>query len=387
MGFFKSLFVHCSRLTSDPRKMPVRKEAKRDVWRLRIPIPAMRSLGQRLSLMRVGIVMASLGGKTKGEDRDLSKQMEFLKATKGDDWKTLEALVTDLDHAGYWKGETEQSYVEKRRHVRKMLATLVFREAASRPVSEASSLLGRHVFASTRRADDSGELVRVYKQVFNLTFGELQDIFEDEESNHEYRMKRAARSKALAKAYLEGDKEVDAAALSLEELAEETMRQAWPGTSLVERRWIVLAALLQHQHSEEALQAVSEWCHAKGFDIGKVMDEYLRAAGVSAVVDAQEATEIARPATEYFKVVDELEGLDFGRMCLKALAEARTNTVEEFAEREGIDAEEAAALFASELGEYADEFQGVLEIYWRDAFGWTLDEHLRFAVERRGERG
>ena len=338
--------------------------------------------------MRAGIVMASLGGKTKGEDRDLSKRMEFLKATKGDDWKTLEALVADLDHAGYWKGEPERSYVEKRRHVRKMLATLVFREAASRPkVSEAPSLLGRHVFASTRKADDSGELVRVYKQVFNLTFGELQDIFEDEESNHEYRMKRAARSKALAKAYLEGDKEVDAAALLLEDLAEETMRQSWPGTSPVERRWIVLAALLQHQHSEEALQAVSEWCHAKGFDIGKVMDEYLRAAGVSAVVDAQEATEIARPATEYFKVVDELEGLDFGKMCLKALAEARTNTVEEFAEREGIDAEEAAALFAGELGEYADEFQGVLEIYWRDAFGWTLDEHLQFAVERRGERG
>jgi hypothetical protein len=118
--------------------------------------------------------------------------------------------------------------------------------------------------------------------------------------------------------------------------------------------------------------------------VEKLMDEYLRAAGVSRVVDAREASEIARSATEYFKVVDELEGLNFARMCFEVLVEARKDTVREFAEREGLDFKEATALFASELGEYADEFQGVLEVYQRDDFGWSLDEHLRFATERRG---
>jgi hypothetical protein len=173
----------------------------------------------------------------------------------------------------------------------------------------------------------------------------------------------------------------------LEELTEGTMQQAWPGVSLATCRRIVLAALVQHRHSEGALRAVSERCRAEGFDIEKLMDEYLRATESSPVVDAQEADEIAKSATEYFKVVDELEGSNLGKMCFEALMEARTSTVDEFAEREGIDFKEAAALLAGELGEYADEFQTVLETYRRDNFGWTLDEHLQFAIERRGERG
>jgi hypothetical protein len=298
----------------------------------------------------------------------------------------LEALVADLNRAGYWKGEPERSLGEKQRHVRKMLATLIFREATPHPkVSGASSLAGRHIFVSTIKAGDSGELVRVYKQFFNLTLGELQDIFDNEEASHAYHTKRAARSRGLAKAYLGSVEDTDASALLLEELTEEIMRRAWPGASPVERRRIVLAALIQYRRSEEALRVISERCRAEGFDIEKLLDDYLRAAGVSPVVDPQEASEIAKSATEYFKVVDELEGLNFGKMCLKALVEARASTIDEFAEREGIDLREAASLFGGKLGEYAEEFQSVLETYQRDHFGWTLDEHLQFAIERRGE--
>ncbi len=307
-----------------------------------------------------------------------------MKATRGKDWKTLEALVRDLDRAGYWKGEPERDSVEKRSHVRKMLMTLVFRKDAPRPEGGGvPSLAGRHVFVSAMKAGDSGGLVRVYKQFLNLTSGELQDVLEDEEAGRAYRKERAARGGGLA--YLAGDEEADV--LLLEELMEETMRRAWPGASIAERHRIVLAALIQYKHSEEALREVSELCRAEGFDMEKLLDEYLYAAEVSPVVDPQEASEIARSATEYFKVMDELGGLNFGKMCLEALMEARTSTIDEFAEREGIDFKEAAVLFAGELGEYADEFQGVLETYRRDNFGWTLDEHLQFAIERRGEQG
>jgi hypothetical protein len=303
-----------------------------------------------------------------------------LKATRGKDWKTLEALVRDLDRAGYWKGEPERNSVEKRSHVRKMLMTLVFRKDAPRPEGGVPSLAGRHVFVSAMKASDSGGLVRVYKQFLNLTSGELQDVLEDEEAGRAYCKERATRGGGLA--YLEGDEEADA--LLLEELTEEAMRRAWPGVGPEGRRRIVLAAAIQHRRSEEALREISERSRAEGFDVEKLMDEYLRAAGVSRVVDAREASEIARSATEYFKVVDELEGLNFARMCFEVLVEARKDTVREFAEREGLDFKEATALFASELGEYADEFQGVLEVYQRDDFGWSLDEHLRFATERRG---
>ncbi|HZC18096.1 MAG TPA: hypothetical protein VE225_00145 [Rubrobacteraceae bacterium] len=317
----------------------------------------------------------------------MSKSMEFLKATGGDGWKTLEALVADLDRAGYWKGESERSPTEKRRHVRKMLATLVFRGAASRRprTSDGPPLAQRHVFVSTMKANDRGESVRVYKQFFNLTFEEMCNVLEDEEANHAYRTRRTAQGRGLAEAYLEGDEEADAGARLLEEITEGTMRRAWPGVGPAARRQIVLAASIQHRHSEETLRVVSERCRAEGFDIEKLMDEYLRTTEVSPVVDPQEANEIARSATEYFKVVGELEGSNFRRMCFEALMEARTSTVEEFAEREGMDFKEAAVLFAGQLGEYADEFQSVLEIYRRDNFGWTLDEHLQFAIERRGE--
>jgi hypothetical protein len=316
----------------------------------------------------------------------LSRQIQFLKATGGSGWKTLEALMADLDLAGYWKGEPERSPVEKRRHVRKMLATLIFREAVPRSkVSGGTSLARRHVFVSTIKAGDSGELVRVYKQFFNLTLAELQDIFEDEEASHAYRTKHAARGRGLAKAYLELDEEADAGALLLEELTEETMRQAWTGAGPAERRRIVLAALIQHRRSEEALRVISERCRAEGLDIEKLLDEYLHAAGVSPVVDPQEASEIAKSATEYFKVVDELEGLNFGKMCLEALVEARASAIREFAKQEGIDLREAETLFAGKLGEYAEEFRSVLETCRRDDFGWTLDEHLQFAIERRAD--
>lgn len=317
----------------------------------------------------------------------MRKRMEFLKSTGGNSWKTLEELVADLDRAGYWKGEPERSLVEKRGHARKMLATLVFREAASQedPRSSDPPPVGRHVFVSTLKASDSGELVRAYKQVFNLTSEELQEILEDEEANRAYHTKRAARNKALAEGSLEEDKEVDAAALLLDELAEKTMRRAWPEASPAERRRIVLAASLQNRHSEQALREISERCRAEGFDVEKLLDEYLHAAEVPPVVDPQEASEIAKPAAEYFKVVDELGGLNFGKLCAEALLAARTNTVNELAKREGIGYREAAALFDGELNEYAEEFQGVLEAYRRDTFGWTLDEHLQFAIECRGE--
>jgi hypothetical protein len=317
----------------------------------------------------------------------LSKRIEFLKVTRGKGWQTLDALVADLDRANYWKGEPERSPVEKRRHVRKMLATLVFRDDAVHPrVSDGSSPVGKHVFVSTTKPGASGEPVRVYKQVFDLASGEVRNVFEDKESTRAHRTKQAVQ--LLAKAYLEGSEAAeDVGTLLLKELAEETMLRAWPGLKPVERRRIVLAALIQHRHSQEALRTVSERCRTEGFDIGELLEEYLRAAEISPVVDPREADEIAESAAEYFKVVDELGDLNFGKMCLEVLMGARTNTVDEFSDREGIDFKEAATLFAGKLGEYADEFQGILEIYWRDTFGWTMNEHLQFAIERRGERG
>ncbi len=318
----------------------------------------------------------------------MSKRIKFLKATRGESWKTVEALVTDLDRAGYWKGEPEQSFVQKRRHVRKMLAMLIFREDAARPgVGGSPSLVGKHVFASIMRAGDSGESVRVYKQVFDLTPGELRSILEDNKDSQAYRTQAAVRGRGLVKAYFKGDGAAeDIGASLLAELNEETTRRAWPGAGPDGRRRVVVAALVQQRHSEEALRAVSERCRAEGFDIGKLLDEYLQAAEASPVFDAREADEIAESATEYFKVVDELEGLNFGKMCLEALMGARTNAVGEFAEREGLGFKDAANLLAGELGEHADEFQGVLEVYCRDVFGWTLDEHLQFAIERRSEQ-
>jgi len=147
----------------------------------------------------------------------------------------------------------------------------------------------------------------------------------------------------------------------LEELTEATMRRAWPGTRPAERSRIVLAALIQQRHWEEALRTVSEQCRAEGFDTEKLLDEYLHAAGVSPVVDAQEANEIARSAAEYFKVVDQLEGFNLGKMCLEALMEARMRAVEEFAEREVIDFKEAAALLGGNSGSTPMSFR----VSWR----------------------
>jgi hypothetical protein len=316
----------------------------------------------------------------------LSKRTKFLKATGGNDWKTLEQLVADLDRAGYWKGEPKKNPLEKRRHVRKMFATLVFQEATpSKEASKGSSAGARHVFVSAIKANDSGELVRVYKQFFKLTSEELQDILEDKVAGQAYRMERVAQGRGLAKARLEEDEEADT--LLLEELAEKTMERAWPSVDPTGRRQIVLAALIQHRRSEEALHAVLDWCRAEGLDIEKLIDEYLDLAGVSGVVDPQEASEVARSATEYFKVVDELGGLSFKKICQKALVGARASAIIEFSEREGMDPKEVEALFGGELGEYADEFRSVLETYRRDYFGWTLDEHLQFALERRDEQG
>ena len=329
--------------------------------------------------------MASLSQR---REQGLSKRIEFLKATRGERWKTIEALVADLDRAGYWKGEPERSFVQKRRHVRKMLAMLVLREDAVRPgVSGSHSLVGKHAFVSIMKADDSGASVRVYKQAFDLTPGELRSILEDKQDSQAYRTQAAVRGRGLVKAYFKGDEAAeDVGAGLLAELTEETTRRAWPEVGPNGRRRVVVAALVQQRHSEEALRAVSERCHAEGFDIGKLLDEYLQAAEASPVFDAREADEIAESTTEYFKVVGELEGLNFGKMCLEALMGARTNAVREFAERERIGFKDAANLLAGELGEHADEFQGVLEVYCRDVFGWTLDEHLQFAIERRSEQ-
>lgn len=294
----------------------------------------------------------------------MSKRMEFLKATGGGGWKTLETLVANLDRAGYWEGE--RSPAEKRRHTRKMIATLVFREAASEGNAR------RHVFASTTKAGESGE--RVYKQVFDLSTEEARDILGGGGTQRVDQNEGAAKERLF---------ESEAGSLILGALSEETMRLAWPGAGAVERRRIALAAEIQHRRSEEALRTVAERCRAEGLDVEKLLDEYLRAAGASQPLDAREASDIAGSATEYFKVMDELGNLNLGKVCFETLAEARTSAVEEFTEREGVGFKEAAALFAGKLGGYADELQGVLEVYRRDDFGWTLDEHLRFAVEWR----
>ena len=235
----------------------------------------------------------------------------------------------------------------------------------------------RHVFASAAQTSSSGSVTRVYKQIFNLTPEELRDFLGGHQADEGARADRQLIESCLK------DESGDAGALLVGRLSEETLRRAWPGTSRSERRRIALSALIQLRRSEEALREISERCRAEGLDVEELMSGYLRAAEAPPVFDPQEASEIAASATEYFKVAGELGGLDLRKICLELLAEARTRAIDELAEKESVAREEAVAFFTGTLTELADEFQGVLEVCRRDAFGWTLDEHLQFTIERR----
>jgi hypothetical protein len=106
----------------------------------------------------------------------LTKRDEFLRATDSNDWRTLEEIVEALDHANYWGNEPHA--VDKREHAREMIAMLIFGEDAPRLNGDPTdrTLVGQHVFASTFRANESGELVRVYKTLLNLTLAEVREM-------------------------------------------------------------------------------------------------------------------------------------------------------------------------------------------------------------------
>ena len=113
----------------------------------------------------------------------VTKRDEFLRATDNEGWRTLEEIVQALDRADYW-GKEPHHEAEKRRHVREMIATLRFGEDAPRLNDGLGvfSLVGEHMFVSIFRADESGALVRVYKQFMKLTFDELGEVGEQVDS-------------------------------------------------------------------------------------------------------------------------------------------------------------------------------------------------------------
>jgi hypothetical protein len=147
----------------------------------------------------------------------VTKRHEFLRATDSGDWRTLEEIVETLDRADYWRNQ-QHPKMDKREHVRLMIATLFFRKDAPRPKDDPSdrTLVGLHMFVSTVRANKKGALRRVYKPLINLTFAEVKEIAEQHEALDAYYEHRSSTARDA----------LSAADFLIEELTEETMRRA-----------------------------------------------------------------------------------------------------------------------------------------------------------------
>lgn len=307
----------------------------------------------------------------------MTKRDEFLRATDSDHWRTIEEIVEALDRADHWRDQQPPA-VEKLGHVRAMIATLRFGEDAPCPKEDPSdrTLVGQYIFVSLFRANESGALVRVYKQLMNSTCADLREVAEQAKALSAYHQHRA-------------DEALDASSASeylIEELTEETMRRAWPDAGPEERRRIVRAALIKCRQFDEARGRLMERCLEEGLDVEQVVGDHMRAAALSTFPDATEINEAFQGSAEYLKLV---VGMDNQLVDLFAtmLLEAVLYTVSEFAESEGISVWEATQVFGGEFGERVDLFAEALFFEERDEFGWTLDEHLKFAVERAEASG
>jgi hypothetical protein len=248
----------------------------------------------------------------------------FLEATAGERWRTLDEVVEDLDLAGYWPYRLTDA--TKREHAREMIATLKF-EAAS-PLQ----LAGMNTFVTLQQQRRVGNPVRVYKQFGACTFEELGEIIEHMDSvAADFRRFRSRLREAVA---LLGKSPDEAADILLEELTESTMRRAWgEDKTLEDRRMIVAFGLLSYP------PPLSSYPPPK------------RTGQRSGSVRERSRAKLHPTRRLYERFIHLLE------------------------DKTPYDQED--------MGWYSAEFEEVLSAAAEDEFGWTLDEYLQVAVERR----
>jgi hypothetical protein len=227
-------------------------------------------------------------------------------------------------------------------------------------------LVGQHAFAVTFRANESGERVRVYKPLKNLTFAEVEEMAEQHAALDAYYEHR----------YSEARYALSTAEDLIQELTEVTMCRAWPGASFEERQRIVRAALIQYRQYEEAKRRFKARFMEEGFDLDRFTEDYLQ----TAVDSRSDANIIADDFTAYLILATDLEGIGFADINLRMGAEAYMYTLYEFARGEGMSMREAAQEFGGEFGEHVNLFAEALSAEEQDLFDRTLDEHLQFAV-------
>jgi hypothetical protein len=305
----------------------------------------------------------------------VTKRDEFLGATDSEDWSTVERIAQDLDRAGYWQEPPE---VDKQKHVREMIFRLSFGEnpPGFTDVFHNRLMAGQHAFASTLMADESEELILVYKPVVNLTFAEVKEMAAQHEALDAYYEHRLPEAKYA----------FSAAEDLIEELTEETMGRAWPGVSTEERRRIVRAALIQYRQFEAAKRRFKARLIEEGFDLDRYTGDYLQAAG--ACRSNARLRYITEDFSEYLKLAVDLEAVNFVDFNLRMFLEAYMYTLYEFAEGEGTSMREAAQSFGGEFGEHVALLVEALSEQEWDPFDHTLDEHLRLAaVEQDEESG
>ena len=110
------------------------------------------------------------------------------------------------------------------------------------------------------------------------------------------------------------------------------------------------------------------------------------AAGVSSVVDPEEACETAGSAEEYFKAMDELEDLGFfGKMPREALV-GRAEYPSASSPSWKASPSGKPRPFTDDRRGDVDEFEGRPETLPVGLLRLHFDEHPQFAVEERDER-
>lgn len=297
----------------------------------------------------------------------MTKREEFVRATDSEDWRTLEEIAQALDWAGYWRDQLPEG--DKQKHVLEMIIRGLHKEGAPGLYDVANNRLtvDQHAFAFAFMANESGEVVPLYKPIRNLTFSEVEEMAEQHKALDAYDEERLSDAKYA----------LSVAEDLLEELSEETMSRAWPGVSHHERRRIVQAALIQYRQFEAAKRRFTARLLDEGFDLDRYTREYMRAAG--ACRSNATLSYIYDDFAEYMKVALELQAVNFVEINLGMFLEAYMYTLYKFAQREGISMREAAQVFGGEFGEHVNLFVEALS--QQELFEGTLEEHLQFAVE------
>lgn len=271
----------------------------------------------------------------------------FLHATRIPEWMTLDELVSCLDDASYWTGDgwtdltkpepPPENGAAKRKHVREMLEWIWSVRDEDEP------LPSKNVFLSRFTAKDDGSFERVFKQASLCSLGELEDLADDKGASHEFHQHRLDD---LA----DGAEEIEAggsfslADFYMRELSEDTIRTAWPTLDQDGREWVVGVGVKLHiAQTKMVRDMVAEWKTNPPASSGQAEEQIGR------------------------RVENIWDGL-----------------VKEFAEKQDVGLQEAERFIRQDaIRLFSSEFAEVLKGFHDDAFGWTLDEHLRFAVDER----